>query len=70
MMTYDSIGSNMTIDNERSQMSYKVISISIYGGQMEYEFDTIEQAQNKVRELKDPNTMSAFIVKPIVETIS
>ncbi len=70
MITYDSIGGNMTIDNERSQMSYKVISISIYGGQMEYEFDTLEQAQSKVRELKDPNTMSAFIVKPIVETIS
>jgi hypothetical protein len=70
MIALNSIASNMTIDNERSQMSYKVISISIYGGQMEYEFDTLQEAQSKVRELKDPNTMSAFIVKPIVETIS
>lgn len=51
-------------------MSYKVISISIYGGQMDYEFDTLEEAQTKVRELKDPSSMSAFIVKPIVEKIS
>ena len=50
-------------------MRYKVISISLYGGQMEYSFDSYEDAARKVRELKDNDHSSAFIVKPIQITV-
>ncbi len=44
-------------------MKYKVVSLSIYGGEEVYYFDTKLSAQQKVRELKDPDHFSAFIVK-------
>ncbi len=42
---------------------YKVLSTSIYGGSMEFDFDTLHEAQVKVRELKDNDHRSAFIVR-------
>ena len=44
---------------------YKVLSTSIYGGSMEFDFDTLREAQIKVRELKDHDHKSAFIVRLI-----
>jgi len=44
---------------------YKVLSTSIYGGSMEFEFNTLKEAQIKVRELKDHDHKSAFIVRLI-----
>tara|TARA_B100001939_G_scaffold329420_1_gene325660 strand:- start:130 stop:291 length:162 start_codon:yes stop_codon:yes gene_type:complete len=44
-------------------MKYKVVSLSIFGGEEVYYFDTKLDAQKKVRELKDPDHFSAFIVR-------
>ncbi len=42
-------------------MIYQVISVSVYGGRMTWEFDNEHDAKCKVRELKDYGGM--FIVK-------
>jgi hypothetical protein len=42
-------------------MIYQVISVSVYGGRMTWEFDNEHDAKCKVRELKDYGSM--FIVK-------
>jgi len=47
---------------------YKVLSTSIYGGSMEFDFDTLHKAQLKVRELKDNDHGDAFIVRLIAVT--
>jgi len=44
-------------------MKYRVVSLSIYGGSTYFDYETKQKALEKVRELKDPNTGSAFIVK-------
>jgi hypothetical protein len=44
-------------------MKYKVISTSIYGGQEVYYYDSKLEAKQKVRELKDPDHFSAFVVR-------
>jgi hypothetical protein len=44
-------------------MRYQVISVSVYGGTIRYEFDNKHEALCKVRELKDYGDM--FIVKLI-----
>jgi len=41
---------------------YKVDSISIYGGQMEWYFDSLDDAKAKVRELKDNGNINHFII--------
>ena len=41
---------------------YKVDSISIYGGTMEWFFDSEDDAQCKVRELKDSGGSNHFII--------
>jgi len=41
---------------------YKVESISIYGGTMEWYFDSKKNAQSKVRELKDNGNNNHFII--------
>ena len=41
---------------------YKVESISIYGGTMVWEFDSLDLAKNKVRELKDNGNANHFII--------
>lgn len=46
-------------------MIYQVISVSVYGGRMTWEFDNEHDAKCKVRELKDYGSM--FIVK--IQTI-
>ncbi len=47
---------------------YKVLSTSIYGGSMEFDFDTLHEAKLKVRELKDNDHRDAFIVRLIAVT--
>ena len=42
-------------------MIYQVISVSVYGGRMTWEFDNEHDAKCKLRELKDYGSM--FIVK-------
>ncbi len=42
-------------------MIYQVISVSMFGGRMTWEFDNEHDAKCKVRELKDYGSM--FIVK-------
>ena len=44
-------------------MKYMVTSLSVYGGQMTWEFDNKNDALKKVRELKDNDMKSSFIVK-------
>lgn len=41
---------------------YKVESISIYGGTMEWYFDSEDDAKCKVRELKDSGGSNHFII--------
>ena len=41
---------------------YKVESISIYGGTMEWFFDSEDDAKRKVRELKDSGGSNHFII--------
>ena len=54
----------LTVDMYIKYM-YKVLSTSIYGGSMEFDFDTLHEAQLKVRELKDHDHRDAFIVRLI-----
>ena len=62
-LAYWLIASSMLLGITRGIMKYKVVSLSIYGGEEVYYFDTKLAAQQKVRELKDPDHFSAFIVK-------
>ena len=49
---------------------YKVLSTSIYGGSMEFDFDTLHEAQLKVRELKDIGANYFIVTMERIETVS
>jgi|TARA_R100000995_G_scaffold705_1_gene483 hypothetical protein len=67
-MTYMTIPVKLDTRYVHKETMYKVLSTSIYGGSMEFDFDTLHEAQLKVRELKDNDHRDAFIVRLIAVT--